>query len=269
MDVHDEKIATVSARWSLRGHTALVTGGTRGIGKAVVEELAGLGASVYTCGRTSERLEEVLKTWKQAGLAVEGSVCDVASRDQRIQLLQNVSRHFDGKLDILVNNVGIGEVKSTLDITEEGYDLVMDTNVRSTLHMCQLAHPLLKASERGRIVCMSSLCSLTNTIFPCSTYSMSKAAINQLTRSLAMEWVKDHILVNAVAPGFIATERNEGLHDITDWQSKVTRDVLIGRPGFPSEVATAVAFFCMPGSSYCTGETLVIDGGLMIRPAFS
>lgn len=265
MEGHRDAASSLSARWSLQGYTALVTGGSRGIGRAIVEELAGLGACVYTCARTGAHLEECLKQCKEAGLKVEGSVCDVTSREARIKLIQDVSLHFGNSLDILVNNVGTLEPKPALFVSPQEYAFQMSTNVESAYHLSQLSHPLLKASSRGRIVFISSI---AGHLIPasCSVYSMTKAAINQLTKCLASEWVKDGILVNAVAPGVIKSDLSSSL---AVEESRFLKDIPVGRLGEAKEAAAAVAFLCMPCASFCTGHVLVVDGGTSIRPIFA
>ncbi|KAL8539093.1 hypothetical protein ACS0TY_000907 [Phlomoides rotata] len=193
-----------NSRWSLAGMTALVTGGTRGIGFATVEELAQLGATVYTCSRNEEELNQRLQEWVSKGLLVSGSVCDASSREQRVQLMEKVSSVFNGKLNILINNVGTNKRKPTVDYTAEEYSSLMATNLESSYHLCQLAHPLLKASGRGSIVFISSVAGQVH-LFSGSIYGATKGAINQLTKNLACEWAKDNIRVNSVAPWYIKT----------------------------------------------------------------
>lgn len=254
-----------SARWNLKGQTALVACGSRGIGKAIVEELAFFGASVFTCSRVGSHLEECLSQWRQAGLQVAGSVCDAASRQGRLHLIRDVSQHFGGKLNIFVNNVGVIDVKPAIDVTEEDFASTISLNLEAAYHFAQLVHPLLKAAGCGRIVFVSSILGMTTPAFPCSVYAMCKGATNQLTRVLAAEWVKDGILVNAVAPGVIDTETQD---QVSGSRSKAMKDVPMERAGSPREAAAAVAFFCLPCSSFCTGQIFVVDGGTMVRPAF-
>ncbi|KAJ6303087.1 hypothetical protein OIU77_017044 [Salix suchowensis] len=124
---------------------------------AVVEELAGLGATVHTCARTESVLDECLQQWKMKGFKVTGSVCDVTSETERQKLMSTVSSQFDGKLNILVNNVGTINFQKTTDVTSEDISLYLNTNFVSAYHLCQLAHPLLKNSGAGNIVFMSSV----------------------------------------------------------------------------------------------------------------
>ncbi|KAL6580285.1 hypothetical protein OROMI_008309 [Orobanche minor] len=197
-----------NSRWSLSGMTAIVTGGTRGIGHATVEELAAMGATVHTCSRNEEELNQRLQEWKLKGFKVSGSVCDASSREQRVQLMDKVSSVFDGKLNILINNVGTNIRKPTVDYTAEEYSRLMATNLESCYHLCQLAHPLLKASgtiiSTSSIVFISSVAGLVH-LFSGSIYGATKGAINQLAKNLACEWAKDHIRVNCVAPWYIKT----------------------------------------------------------------
>ncbi|CAN6874729.1 unnamed protein product [Brassica oleracea] len=201
-------------RWSLAGKAALVTGGTRGIGRAIVEELARLGAKVHTCSRNQEELKACLDDWKSNGLVVSGSVCDASDRDQREKLIQEVSSAFSGKLNILVNNVGTSVRKPTMEYTSEDYVKIMSTNLESAFHISQIAHPLLKASGVGSIVFISSVAGLVR-LSTASIYGATKGALNQLTRNLACEWAGDNIRTNSVAPWYIKTSLVQpSLHNV-------------------------------------------------------
>ncbi|XP_059628099.1 tropinone reductase homolog At5g06060-like isoform X2 [Cornus florida] len=191
-------------RWSLTGMSALVTGGTRGIGHAIVEELAEMGATVHTCSRNEAELNHCLQEWAAKGFAVTGSVCDASSRPQREQLMEKVSSVFNGKLNILINNVGTNIRKPTTEFTAEEYSMLMATNLESVYHLCQLAYPHLKASGVGSIIFISSVAGLVN-LSTGSVYGATKGAINQLTKNLACEWAKDNIRCNSVAPWYIRT----------------------------------------------------------------
>ncbi|PIA50747.1 hypothetical protein AQUCO_01200172v1 [Aquilegia coerulea] len=191
-------------RWSLKGTTALVTGGTRGIGHAIVEELARFGATVYTCSRKQDELDECLKQWKSKGFQVVGSVCDVSSRPDREKFMETVGCYFNGKINILVNNAGICILKEAIEFTAEDYSLLMSTNFEACFHLSQLAYPYLKASGNGNLVFISSVCGIIATALH-SLYAATKGAINQITKNLACEWAKDNIRVNAVTPWVINT----------------------------------------------------------------
>ncbi|KAK7339696.1 hypothetical protein VNO77_20377 [Canavalia gladiata] len=253
-------------RWSLHGMTALVTGGTRGIGHAIAEELAEFGAAVHICARNQEDINKCLQEWNSRGFRMTGSACDVLSRDQRENLMKNVASIFHGKLNILINNAGTTTPKNIIDYTEEDVTTIMGTNFESSYHLCQLAHPLLKASGYGSIVFLSSIAGLK--ALPLSSiYSASKGAMNQFTKNVALEWAKDNIRANAVAPGAVMTPLLEYLMKSAGEADKVINDITsqtpVGRIGEPREISSLVAFLCLPAASFITGQIITADGGFI------
>ncbi|XP_020590190.1 tropinone reductase homolog At5g06060-like [Phalaenopsis equestris] len=254
--------ADFEKRWSLQGATALVTGGSKGIGKAIVEELARLGAKVHACARNRQELDKSLQHWQSLKLDVTASVCDVSSRAEREKLMENVSSLFQGKLNILINNAGTNLFKTALQFKEEDYDFLLSTNLESAFHLSQLAHPLLKASGMGSIVFISSVAGLVG--FPeSSVYGITKGAMNQLTRNLALEWAKDNIRANSIAPGPIVTPLMHAYFEAKGTIPAIeSMGIPLGRAGDPVDVATIAAFLCMPTSSYITGQVIVADGGM-------
>ncbi|XP_014497086.1 tropinone reductase homolog At5g06060-like [Vigna radiata var. radiata] len=250
-------------RWSLHGMTALVTGATRGIGHAIVEELAEFGAAIHVCSRKQDDIDKCLEEWKKKGFNVTGSVCDVKHRDQRLKLMETVSSIFHGKLNILVNNAAIEITKNIVDYTVEDVSTIMATNFESVFHLTQLAHPLLKQSGCGSIVFISSIAG-AKAIPGLSAYAAAKGAMNQFTRSVASEWAKDNIRANAVAPGPIWTPLFESVREKTGtkvWDAIVTSTIPFGRVGETNEISPLVAFLCLPAASYITGQTFYADGG--------
>lgn len=258
---------SMEGRWSLAGSTALVTGGSKGIGHAIVEELAGLGARVHTCSRNAAELDECRRQWEDKNLRVTVSVCDVSVRAEREKLMDTLRQTLGGKLDILVNNAGQSMVKAATECTGEDYALVMATNIESCFHLAQLAHPLLLRSAGGgasSVVHISSIAGFVG--FPgLAVYSMTKGAMNQLTRSLAAEWAGDGIRVNCVAPGGINTDIAKDMitRDPEIVKSQATQ-LPMQRLGETEEVASVVAFLCMPAASYITGQVICVDGGRTI-----
>ncbi|KAL1805267.1 hypothetical protein ACET3Z_028335 [Daucus carota] len=251
-------------RWSLTGTTALVTGGTRGIGHAIVEELAGFGASIHICSRNQKDIENCLEEWKIKGFTVTGSACDLKSRSEREELMKSVASAFNGKLSILVNNAAIAISKDTTDTTAEDIYNILSINLEAPYHLCQLAQPLLKASGVGNIVFISSVAGLV-ALPSISIYASSKGAINQLTKNLACEWAKDSIRVNCVAPWVIRTEMLQRLEDASaefreNYNASLSRTPF-RRAGEVTEVSALVAFLCLPAASYITGQIISVDGG--------
>ncbi|KAJ8477902.1 hypothetical protein OPV22_021629 [Ensete ventricosum] len=228
--VQNGKCGNFADRWSLVGATALVTGGTKGIGFCIIEELAGFGAAVHTCSRNEAELNKCLQEWKKKNFKVTGTVCDVSSPADRERLMEEVKTVFDGKLNILVNNAGTGYPKPVTQCTPGDYKFMTTTNVESAFAMCQLAHPLLKASGRGSIVFNSSISGIMALEF-LSIYGITKGALNQLARSLACEWAKDNIRVNSVAPGAVDTPLMKPAFENKEFVTRESHNVPLGRLG--------------------------------------
>ncbi|XP_058768603.1 tropinone reductase homolog At5g06060-like [Vicia villosa] len=251
-------------RWSLQGMTALVTGATRGIGYAIVEELAEFGAAVHICSRNEDDINKCLEDWKRKGFNVTGSVCDLLFRDQRDKLMETVASVFNGKLNILVNNAGTFTPKPIIDYTDEDVATIMNTNFVSGYHLCQLAHPLLKESGYGSIVFISSIGGL-KAFDVSSAYAASKGAMNQFAKNVALEWAKDNIRANVVAPGPVKTLLLENAMKLSEGVDNAVEDIVskspVGRMGESKDISGLVAFLCFPASSHITGQIIAVDGG--------
>ncbi|RWW52744.1 hypothetical protein BHE74_00040821 [Ensete ventricosum] len=230
----------------------------------IVEELAKLGATVYTCARNEAELKKCLQQWEAKSFKVLGSTCDVSSPVERERLMENVKSAFHGKLDILVSNAGTGIMKPAVGVTPEEYKFITTTNFESAFHLCQLAHPLLKASGRGTIVFNSSIAGMVGIDMFC-LYAATKGALNQLTKSLACEWAKDNIRTNCVAPGYIKTPLIQNALEDEAFVAGETRRIPMGRLGEVEDVAPVVAFLCLPASCYVNGQVVVVDGGRVVN----
>jgi Tropinone reductase 1 len=255
---------TDSNRWRLDGQVALVTGASKGIGLACARELCALGADLLLVARDEGHLESV-----RAELAEEfgerevlAFAADLSDGEQRLELFDWIA-DLETPLSLLVNNAG-GNVRkpSALDFSLDEIRALVELNVLSVFELCQLAHPHLAAHGNAAIVNIGSVSGLTH-VRTGAPYGLTKAALAQLTKNLACEWAGDGIRVNAVAPWYIRTQRTQGALSDPDYLEEVLARTPMGRVGEPEEVAGAVAFLCLPASSYVTGECIAVDGGFL------
>jgi tropinone reductase I len=250
-------------RWLLTGKKAVVTGGSKGIGEAIVKEFLELGAEVIAVARKQEDLQLLIEKFNGYSDKLHLCAADMSNKDGRHKLFSEVTARWS-ELDILINNVGTNIRKPTIEYSEEEYDFVMNTNLRSAFELNKLFFPLLKASEQGNIIHVTSVAGLTH-VRTGSIYGMTKAAMTQLTKNLSAEWAMEGIRVNAVAPWYIKTPLAQTVLQNKDFADAVISRTPMQKVGEPEDVAGAVAFLCMPAATYITGQTLVVDGGFTIN----
>ena len=245
--------------WSLAGKFAVVTGGSKGIGLATVGELLQHGASVLSVARDGETLAASVRDWQKDGLPVTTLAADVSTREGRSQVLAAAEQ--SNRIEVLVSNVGTNIRKGIEAYTPEEVVHILNTNLISSIELVREALPLLKAGADSSVVLVGSIAGL-NTVRTGIPYGASKAALNQVTRGLAVEWAKHKIRVNLVAPGFIITPLTKDLLANEELMAYLRTRIPMERPGQAREIATMIAFLAMPASSYVTGQIFVADGGV-------
>ena len=249
--------------WSLEGRRALVTGGSKGIGLAIVEEFVHLGAEVIIVARNERDLSGCVQMLQQRGFKAEGFAGDVTDRAFRAKLIGEVESKFN-KLDILVNNVGTNVRKKFIEYTEEEYRKLFETNLFSLTEMSRLCHPLLKKSGKGSVINIASVAGSVD-VQSGPPYGMTKAAIIQLTKHLAVEWATDQIRVNSVSPWYIETPLTQPVLSQPERLKKIIESTPMKRIGQPEEIASLVSFLAMDKASYITGQNINVDGGMMAK----
>jgi NAD(P)-dependent dehydrogenase (short-subunit alcohol dehydrogenase family) len=246
---------------SLEGKVAVVTGGTSGIGRALSLGLADAGADIVATARRQQQVEETAAAIEERGrqtLRFASDVCDRASLEH---LLAATLDKF-GKVDILINCAGRIKRTPTLTMPEEEWTSILDTNLTGTLRACQVfGKPMLERGY-GRIVNISSLNAFV-ALSEVAAYAASKAGVGSLTRSLAVEWSKRGVTVNAIAPGVFRTELNAQLLDSTPRGQELLMRTPMGRFGKTEELVGAAIYLASDAASFVTGQTLVVDGGFL------
>ncbi len=249
------------AKLDLSGRVAVVIGGTSGIGRALAHGLAEAGADVVPSSRRTEQVESTAAEIERLGRKTVRCVSDVADRESLKTLLDRTVAEL-GKVDILVNCAGITQRTPTLDVSDEEWDSIIETNLTGTLRGCQIFGRHMIEKGYGRIINIASLSTFVS-LHEVAAYAASKAAVASLTKSLAIEWAKKGVNVNAIAPGVFRTALNEKLLDETPRGREFLTRTPMGRFGNVEELAGAAVFLASEAASFVTGEILAVDGGFL------
>ena len=248
--------------FDLSGRVALVTGAYRGLGFAIAQGLARAGATVLLNGRRSDVLEPAVRALTAQGLAAAAALFDVTDRDAIASATAAIEREH-GRIDILFNNAGIQRRGALADFSEKDWDDIIATNLTAPFVVSQAVLPGMIARKSGKIVHVASIMSdlARPSVVP---YTAAKGGVRQLTRGMAVELAPHNIQVNAIGPGYFATEMNRALIDNADFNAWVCRRTPAGRWGQPDELAGLAVFLASSASNYMTGQLLVIDGGMSV-----
>jgi NAD(P)-dependent dehydrogenase (short-subunit alcohol dehydrogenase family) len=253
----------IQSPFSLADKVAIVTGSSRGIGRATAELFARLGAKVVVSSRKAEACEPVAESIRQEGGEATVIPCNISRRDEVEALVRGTIERFDG-IDILVCNAAVNPYYGPLaGLSDEAFDKIMGSNVRSNLWLCNLAIPNMVERGGGSVVIISSIAGIRGTPI-IGAYGISKAADFALSRNLAVEWGPKNVRVNCIAPGLVKTDFARALWEDEAALAKRNADTPLRRIGEPDEIAPVAAFLASKASGFITGQVIVADGGVTI-----
>lgn len=261
MNNADSSMSSVRNFTDLTGRVAVVVGGTSGLGQTIALGMAEAGAHVIPTGRRLERIEETSAKIRAMGRRSLVHAADVGQRQSIDQFRDAVVQEF-GSVDILVNSAGITLKKPTVDISESEWGSVIDTNLTGMLRACQSFHSILKASGKGRVINVASLASFV-AFHQVTAYSVSKAGVLALTRNLGIEWARDNVCVNALAPGVFLTDLNSAFLNNTERGRELLTRTPMRRFGRGEELVGAAVFLASDAAHFITGQTIAVDGGFL------
>jgi NAD(P)-dependent dehydrogenase (short-subunit alcohol dehydrogenase family) len=249
--------------FSLRGQVAVVTGASKGIGRAIAEAMAAGGARVVISSRKGEACEQVAGAINAAGGEALALACNISHKSDLQGLVDRTLEHW-GQIDALVCNAAVNPYFGPLaEIPDEAYDKTMNANVRSNLWLCNMVIPGMAARGGGAVILVSSIAGLKGH-GKLGVYALSKAADMQLARNLAVEWGRSNVRVNTIAPGLVRTDMARTLWDDPERLSHALESYPLGRIGEPQDIAGAAVFLASRAGDFMTGQTLVIDGGTTV-----
>jgi NAD(P)-dependent dehydrogenase (short-subunit alcohol dehydrogenase family) len=247
----------------LDGQVALVTGGSRGLGLGVALALAHHGADIALAARTPSQLDEAAELVRKAGRRAITIEADVSNVDS-VKAMTAKAQEGLGRIDILVNGAGINIRRPADTFTEAEFDQVMDVNLKSAFFTSIEVGRLMRAQKHGRIINIGSL-TFEFAVPNVTLYAMSKGGMKQLTKQLALEWAKDGVTVNAIAPGRFWTALTDAVFSVPELYDSAVSVIPLGRPGLSTDLAGAAVLLASPAGSYITGQTIYIDGGWLVN----
>jgi 3-oxoacyl-[acyl-carrier protein] reductase len=253
-----EKKKPQGVKVDLAGQVALVTGASRGIGRAIAVHLASCGATIAGVARTIEGLEGTLTAIREAGGTAEAFAADVGKSADVARVIEEIEAKFP-KIQVLVNNAGITRDGLFLRMEDDAWEAVIDTNLRGTFQFCRALGAIMMRQRYGRIINITSVSGLKGNPGQ-ANYSASKAGVIGFTKTIARELASRGITVNAVAPGFITTDMTSVLSEKI--KTEVKEFVPVRRLGDPEDIADLVAYLASPSASYITGQVIAVDGGM-------
>ncbi len=254
----------INADTSLNGKTALITGASRGIGKAIALTFAKAGANVAITARSAEHLEKVSDEVIKTGVKCVTVPCDLTDEKQ-VGNLHRKTVQQTGNVDILVNNAGKAHIVTLADLSKKQFEEVMSVNAWSALQLAQLCYPAMKEKKQGVVINIASTGGIKPDIFA-GAYSTSKAALIMLTKQMACEWGNDGIRSVAICPGLVRTELAA---DLVAHREKLGFQNLVNRVGEPEEIAAMALMLAGPAGGYCQGGTYLVDGGSTVNSAIN